>query len=263
MAQALAVSDNIFAVKTHLFLKQHTLVDTAKLFGISAPLKEVPSLALGSSGVKVLEMVNAYASIANGGKYQQPVFIKKVENAYGEIIYEHKSDQEQRLDAKQTAVLTDMMTGMFDKGLNSYANATGSGMASKMTRPYAGKSGSTNYDYWMIGFTPQLVAGVWTGYDDGKAITLAADKSYAKKIWLQFMEEALKKKPARNFHLPDGVVQVNINPENAKIASDNCPVTREMVFIEGTEPQEYCTEHSPKEEKKKKEQKNWLQRLFS
>ncbi|KAB7707507.1 PBP1A family penicillin-binding protein [Bacillus aerolatus] len=264
MEQALAVSDNIYAVKTHLFLKPETLVETAERFGISTPLKPLPSLALGTSGVRVLEMVNAYATMANGGKYEEPVFIKRVEDASGKVIYEHKSESEQRLDKKQTAVLTHMMTGMFDKNLSSYANVTGASLAPKMTRPYAGKSGSTAYDYWMIGFTPQLAAGVWTGYDNGKEVTKSDDKRYPKKIWLNFMEDAHNGKPVKNFPKPKGVTAVDINPENGKIASSHCPVTRKMYFVKGTEPEEYCTDHLPKKKKSndKKKEESWLERLF-
>lgn len=264
MEQALAVSDNIYAVKTHLFLKPETLVKTAERFGISTSLKPLPSLALGTSGVHVLEMVNAYATIANGGKYEEPIFIQRVENANGEVLYEYKPDREQRFDKKQTAVLTHMMTGMFDKNLSSYASVTGASLLPKMTRPYAGKSGSTSYDYWMIGFTPQLAAGIWTGYDDGREITKVEDKHYAKDIWLGFMENAHRGQAVKKFPKPKGVIAVDINPENGKIASSHCPVTRKMYFIEGTEPEEYCTDHLPKKEKikEKKTEEGWIKRLF-
>ncbi|MEK4027679.1 PBP1A family penicillin-binding protein [Pseudobacillus sp. FSL P4-0506] len=264
MEQALAVSDNIYAVKTHLFLKPETLVKTAERFGISTQLKPLPSLALGTSGVRALEMVNAYATIANGGKYEEPIFIQRVENANGEVLYEHKPDKEQRFDKKQTAVLTHMMTGMFDKNLSSYASVTGASLVPKMTRPYAGKSGSTTYDYWMIGFTPQLAAGIWTGYDDGREIRKVEDKHYAKDMWLSFMENAHRGKAVKKFPKPKGVIAVDINPENGKIASSHCPVTRKMYFIEGTEPEEYCTDHLPKKEKtkEKKNEESWMKRLF-
>ncbi|MBM7648319.1 1A family penicillin-binding protein [Bacillus ectoiniformans] len=264
MEQALAVSDNVYAVKTHLFLKPKTLVETAKRFGISTTLQKVPSLALGTSGVRVLDMVNAYATIANGGKYQEPIFIKRVENAFGEVIYEHESEQEQRFDPQQTAILTHMMTGMFDKQLSGYAKVTGQSLAPKMTRPYAGKSGSTKYDYWMIGFTPELTAGVWTGYDNGANFTKTQDKPYAKKIWIEFMERAHKGKKAKDFDTPDGVIAVNVNPESGQIAGDGCPSSRTMYFIKGTEPEEYCVEHTKKKKPKEKkaEEPGWLERWF-
>ncbi|MDQ0214187.1 1A family penicillin-binding protein [Oikeobacillus pervagus] len=270
MAQALAVSDNIYAVKTHLFLNEQTLVDTAKKFGITTDLKKVPSLALGTSGAKVIEMVNAYSLFANGGKASEPVFIKRVENYDGEVIYENKSTEEQQLKPDLTFVMSHMMTGMFDPKLSGYASVTGATISNQLTRPYAGKSGSTKADHWMIGFTPQLVSGIWTGYDNGSEITLTADKKYAKKIWAKFMEESLATKPIKKFKPPKGVKAVSINPTNGKLATPQCPVSRITYFSKGTEPTEYCTDHldqpkkkqKPKKKKEEENEKNWLQRLL-
>ena len=94
IAQALALSDNIFAVKTHLFLGEETLIDTARKFGISTELSKVPSLALGTSGVRVIEMANAYSLFANGGKKVKPTLITKVEDYNGNIIYKKQTENE-------------------------------------------------------------------------------------------------------------------------------------------------------------------------
>ena len=109
-------------------------------------------------------------------------------------------------------VMTHMMTGMFDQKLNGYTSVTGSTMVEDMTRTYAGKSGSTNADRWMIGFSPQLVSAVWTGYDDGKHLNSHVIKAYAKKIWVDFMEKALEDTPAKSFKAPGGTVGVHIDP---------------------------------------------------
>ena len=167
LAQAIALSDNIYAVKTHLFLGQKVLIETAKRFGLTTKMDEVPSLALGTSGARIIEMVNAYSILANGGKKVQPVFITKVENHKGEVLYQRKKENEQILDPDQAFVMTQMLTGVFDEKLNGYTKVTGSTIAKQLTRPYAGKSGSTSTDSWIIGYTPQLVSGVWTGYDQG------------------------------------------------------------------------------------------------
>ena len=230
MAQALALSDNVFAVKTHLFLGEKTLVDTAKRFGITTEMAAVPSLALGTSGVRVIEMANAYSLFANGGKKVQPVLIKRVENHEGEVIYEQKQEPEAILRPDLAFVMTHMMTGMFDKKLNGYASVTGSTIIKKMTQTYAGKSGSTNADSWMIGYSPQLVSAVWTGYDNGQTLELTSDKTYAKNIWIQFMEEALDGTTAKSFKAPKGTLGVYINPENGKLATKDCPVERLYLF---------------------------------
>ncbi|WP_338450265.1 PBP1A family penicillin-binding protein [Niallia oryzisoli] len=243
MTQALALSDNVYAVKTHLFLGEETLVETAKRFGITSDMAKVPSLALGTSGVRVIEMANAYSMFANGGKKVTPVMIKKVENHKGEVIYEHDPEPEAALRSDLAFVMTHMMTGMFDKKLNGYASVTGSNIINDMTRTYAGKSGSTNTDSWMIGYSPQLVSAVWTGYDDSRPIEGRLDQMYAKNVWIQFMEEALEGTPEKSFKAPKGTVGVYLDPENGKLATKECPVRRYTYFAAGTEPTEYCTEH--------------------
>jgi len=270
MAQALALSDNVYAVKTHLFLGEDTLVKTAKQFGITTPMEKVPSLALGTSGVKVVDMANAYSLFANGGKKVKPVLIKRVEDHRGEVIYEYEKENERVLKADAAFVMTHMMTGMFDKKLDGYSNVTGSSMVNDMTRIYAGKSGSTDSDSWMVGFSPQLVTAVWTGYDQGNPIEIVAEKSYAKNIWVNYMEDALADEPIKNFKAPKGTVGVYIDPESGLLATDDCPVKRLTYFIAGTEPTKHCIDHlehdaekpTEKEKEEKKEKKTWYKRIF-
>ncbi|MCM3586833.1 PBP1A family penicillin-binding protein [Mesobacillus maritimus] len=272
MAQALALSDNVYAVKTHLFLGEDVLVDTAKRFGLTTKMAEVPSLALGTSGVKVIEMAAAYSLFANGGKYVEPVLIERVENHNGEVIYEHDDHSGDRiLKPELASVMNHMLTGMFDPKLNGYSSVTGISMVDEMSRPYAGKSGSTNTDSWMIGYTPQLVSAVWTGYDKGRPIETSTEQVISKNIWFNFMEKALKDEPAVNFPTTKGTVGVYINPENGKIASKNCPVKRLTYFKDGTEPQEYCTDHledgehpveHEKQPAKEQDKKPWYKRIF-
>lgn len=270
MAQALALSDNVFAVKTHLFLGEEALVDTAKRLGISTDLQKVPSLALGTSGVRVVEMANAYSHFANGGKKVSPVLITRVEDHRGDVIYEHKPVEEEVLRPDAAFVTTHMMTGMFDRKLNGYTSVTGNTVINDISRIYAGKSGSTNTDNWMVGFTPQLVTAVWTGYDEGKPIEIVADKSYAKNIWAHFMEDALQGEAVKSFKAPKGTVGVYINPENGKLATEDCPVRRLTYYVAGTEPTEYCVDHildeeevPPKEKPREKEEKiPWYKKIF-
>ncbi|WP_316572211.1 PBP1A family penicillin-binding protein [Neobacillus sp. YIM B06451] len=267
LAQALAVSDNVYAVKTHLFLGEDALVETAKDFSITTKLAKVPSLALGTSGVRVIEMANAYSMFANGGKKVEPTLITRVETADGKLLYEKDEQDELVLDPARAYVMTQMLTGMFDTKLNGYTTVTGSTIAKGMTRPYAGKSGSTPTDSWMIGFTPQLVSAVWTGYDDAREITNVPEKSYAKQIWVRFMEEALHGKPVKGFKPPqDGVTGVYIDPANGKLAVKECPIRRFTYFVTGTEPVEYCTDHlehtQEKDTKTDKGGKSWYRRIW-
>ncbi|KSU81792.1 monofunctional biosynthetic peptidoglycan transglycosylase [Fictibacillus enclensis] len=266
LSEALALSDNIYAVKTNLFLGPKKLVKAARQFGIKSPLASVPSLALGTKNVSVMEMTNAYNLFANGGKRVEPVFIKEITDNKGRVLYEHHYKQKQVLDKKAAFVMTDLMKGMFDEKLNDYAKVTGASIDQYLTRPAAGKSGSTPTDSWMVGFTPQLTTGVWIGYDQGKEINRINDGSYSKKIWVHYMEDALKDEPAMAFKKPKGVVGVMVNPKNGKLATKNCPIKRKTYYIKGTEPTEYCNEHAGDlpmgSDGLDHKRKGWFQKVF-
>lgn len=248
LAQALALSDNVYAVKTNLFLQPETLVETARTFGIDGDLPAVPSLALGTASVSVLEMTSAYSMLANNGKGIEPYTITKITNYKGEIIYSRETPEpEQILDPQVAFVLTHLMTGIFDESLNGYSRVTGASIDHMLTRTYAGKSGTTNTDSWMIGFSPQLVTAIWTGYDKNEEITRTEEKQYAKKIWAEYMEKAHENMPMEVFRPPEGVTGVYIDPESGKIATRYCPNRRLTYFIEGTEPRTACDVHYPDE----------------
>ena len=260
LAEAIALSDNVYAVKTHLFLGEKKLNATAKRFGIKSEMDTLPSSALGTSGVKVIEMVNAYGILANGGKAIKPRFIKRVENYRGEVLYQAPGQFERAIDPDLAFVMTGMLTGVFNEQYNGHATVTGATIIPKLTRQYAGKSGSTKTDSWMIGYTPDLVAGVWTGYDQGKLIESAAEKKYAKTVWADFMEESLKKSKFSQFTpASKNVVAVQIDPETGKLATSNCPEAVLTYFTKGSEPEESCTvhaeDHKPEEPKKEKDKK--------
>ncbi|WP_068673861.1 transglycosylase domain-containing protein [Oceanobacillus sp. Castelsardo] len=244
LAQALALSDNIYAVKTNLYLTPEKLVNTARRFGLTGELPEVPSLALGSASVSLQEMVTGYGMIANGGHEISSYTIKRIVNREGKTIYEKDNEiGELVLNPKQTFILADLMTGMFDQQLDGYASVTGAPIANQLSRVYAGKSGSTNSDSWMIGFSPQLVTGVWGGYDDNRVMEMVAESGYPKKVWASFMEKAHEDLPEKAFEAPNGVVGVAIDPQTGDLATPYCEVSRVMYFEKGSEPKHYCTDH--------------------
>lgn len=266
LAQAIALSDNIYAVKTHLFIGEHRLVETAKSLGVSTPLKQVPSLALGTSPVRVIDMVNAYGIFANGGKEISPTFIKRIETADGDMVYEAPQEKKQIVDKRLAFLTTHLMTGMFQKELNGYTTVTGKPILKYLSRDYAGKSGTTPTDSWMIGYTPQLVSGVWVGYDQGKQIERVEEKAYAKKMWALFMEDALEGKKKQAFKAPKGLVSVNINPETGDIATKSCSKKYKAYYLTGTQPTTYCRDKGVSEEKnqapqKQKEQDGFFHRF--
>ncbi|MCP8617395.1 PBP1A family penicillin-binding protein [Salirhabdus salicampi] len=246
LAQALALSDNIYAVKTNLFLNPERLVETAHEFGIERPLPAVPSLALGTASVTVMDMASSYSMMANYGKKVTPHTITKITDASGTVLYERKIETKQVLDERYTFVLSHLMTGIFDEALNGYSRVTGAAINDQLTREYAGKSGTTNTDSWMVGFSPQIVTAVWTGYDMNEPLNQIREQVYAKEIWAQYMERAHKPLPKKSFIPPDGVTPVYMDPQTGKLATNACPTKRLTYFIEGTEPRILCEEHNHK-----------------
>ncbi|TMW72522.1 PBP1A family penicillin-binding protein [Alteribacter natronophilus] len=258
MMQALAVSDNIYAMKTHFLLGFDSLVDAARTFGIESPLHPVPSLALGSVEVGVTELTNAYSPFANGGYEVEPAFVTKVVDRDGNELYSANPDQigDRVIDPALAFLMTDMMHGMFEMELNdarSHTAVTGQSLVQLISRPVAGKSGSTPRDSWMIGFTPQLVTGVWVGVDKDVRTAPGEETTpdsgswgmHSKRIWAQFMEHAHADELMLPFSRPPNVSAVEINPVNGMLATDDCPVTRKTYFLTGTEPTAFCTDHVP------------------
>ena len=244
LAQALALSDNVYAVKTMMYLGAERVVETAKNFGIDSNLPAVPSLALGTAAVTVEEMVTAYGILANGGKKVKGFTIKKITDRDGHVLFERDDiPKKEVLDPKTAFILTHLMTGMFDRELDGYMAVTGSSIAGDLTHIYAGKSGTTDSDSWMIGFSPSLVTGVWTGYDDNRSMEIVAESSYSKDIWSGFMEAAHQGKDHENFKAPKGVTGIPIDPVTGMRATPYCDASRVMYFEAGTEPKGYCTEH--------------------
>ncbi|WP_163539763.1 PBP1A family penicillin-binding protein [Gracilibacillus sp. YIM 98692] len=262
MAQALALSDNIYAVKTNLYVQPERFVRIAKeKFGIESELEPVASLALGTEVVNVREMVTGYSVIANGGKKVEPYTIERVTDAVGNVLYDREAAKEEEntdsgwslfsqpkedpqiLNPNYTYILTDLMKGMFEEDLNGYMSVTGATIADQLTHEYAGKSGSTDSDSWMVGFSPALTAGVWVGYDDNREIERVDEQQYAKEIWAQFMEETHETLPVQHPVKPEDVIEVAIDLNTGLIASDECPNTHNMYFVRGTQPTKQCTLH--------------------
>ncbi|KGX86486.1 transglycosylase domain-containing protein [Pontibacillus litoralis] len=268
LAQAVALSDNIYAVKTNLFLEEETLVKTANHMGIKSDLPAVPSLALGTASVSVMDMVSSYSLFANGGKEIHPHVIKKITNDKGDVIYKQQvENQKQILNEKNAYVMTNLLTGMFDESLNDYMKVTGASIAGQLTKPFAGKSGTTQTDSWMIGYSTEVVTGIWTGYDDNKAIEQVKEHQYAKDIWATYMEKIHENSSFHSFPPPKGVVGVYIDPHSGQRATPYCASKRLSYFVKGTEPEAYCEQHLPSdgeadERNKEDGKRGWLDFFF-
>ncbi|MEW9500892.1 transglycosylase domain-containing protein [Jeotgalibacillus marinus] len=241
LAQAIAISDNIYAVKTHQFLGENTLSEIGHRFGLSTEIDNQPAAALGTSEVVPLELINSYNLFANGGKRTEPVFVRRVETADGTVIYEHKDESQEVVDSNVAFVMTHMLTGTFDPALNDYSTVTGITLLDEKSREYGAKSGTTDTDQWMIGFSPSLTAGIWTGYDDSRELTLSEDKAIAKSVWIRFMERALEGTEEEWFVPPDGVVAVDMDPNSGLLSSDQCEGMRTAYFLNDTEPIDACS----------------------
>lgn len=261
MREAIAASDNIYAVNTIMQLGPDKVVDMAKKMGITSPLESVPSLALGTSPVSPLEMASAYAVMANNGKRIAPVAVLRITDAAGRSVYEAPEDPgEQVVEPAAAYVMTRMMEGVFENG------GTGNRVSSLMKRPVAGKTGTTDTDAWLVGYTPELATAVWVGYDKGREIS-KVDGHRAAPIFANFTEKALENVPPKIFPIPDQVVSAYVDPKNGMLAGPDCPDKVLEVFVKGTEPTEYCAEHGdgekqPKEEDqtkaaKKQEERSW------
>lgn len=244
MAQAIAISDNIYAVKTLEDIGFKAFHNIADRFGVNIGSKDNLSLALGTMETTLYDMTNAYNILASQGQKTVPTTIISIKNANGEVIYDNKNVEKQNetvLSKENTYILTEMMTGIFDPVFSDYSPATGISIRSRMTHTYAAKSGSTNSDQWLIGFTPNLTAGVWNGYDQGKNLTSKEDSAATKQIWIDFMESVNKGTKNEDFTKPKGVKGVVIDIETGKLATDACPKQR-LVYLETKDvPSEKCT----------------------
>lgn len=238
MRRAIAQSDNIFAVHTLMNAGAEAVIDTARRLGIEAELEPLPSLALGTFPVSPLEMAAAFGTIANLGERAETTAILRITDSQGRVLYEAQPRKSRVIDAPYAYVLTNMMESVFEPG------GTAHRVADRIRRPVAGKTGTTNTDAWMVGFTPELSAAVWVGYDQGRRIS-PVDAHKAAPIFADFIEKTLEPVPPKIFPIPEGVVSVYIDPATGKIAGEDCPEVRLEVFVRGTEPLEFCTAHGP------------------
>ena len=249
LAQALALSDNIYAVKTLEDIGYKKFNKMAERLGIDVTFQESPAVALGTSDVTLLEMTNAYNRISSGGLQIEPTTILSITDAEGKTVYEQPQRSTKHAITEQDAfVLTHLMTGMFDPVFNDYSIATGLSMRSKQKRPYAAKSGTTISDQYLIGYTPSLTAGIWTGYDVGQQLTSLEDKAASKKIWIDFMETVHAGKTPEPFVPPIGVAGVIVDIETGGIAVNECPKQRLIYVKEKDKPQKLCTDRSLREQ---------------
>lgn len=189
LAQAIAVSDNIYAVKTHMFLGEQALVNELGKFGFQH-ISPHPSLALGTLNTNIYKLSSIYATFANTGTYNDVHTITKVYTNDGTVLYEYKAKNQELLDKDTCLVLNQLLTSPFCKAYSTYASAT---MASyPVNTTFAVKTGTSPYDSLCAGFNPNYTIVSWVGYDDNRQLTMSLDKRVPKVIF-QTMANYLQK----------------------------------------------------------------------
>ena len=241
LRRGLALSRNLVAVRLIRLVGPQTVVDYARRMGIKGTLKNILSLALGSCEVTLYDMVSAYSTLANNGLKVKPSIILKILDSQGRVLYRDEHDEERVLSPQTAYIMTNMLESVVNEGTGIGARLRG------FRAPAAGKTGTTNdfTDAWFIGYTPDLIYGVWVGFDEKKSI--GEDASGAKAalpIWDRFMREATGEGPYREFIPPSGIVSVPVCAATGLLPSPACEEIREEIFIVGTEPQDSCKIHS-------------------
>mgnify|MGYP004508625759 CR=1 FL=1 len=235
MATAIAYSENIYAVKTHLFLGEETLVEMLKRVGITSPLEAIPSLALGSEEITLKDMVSAYSTFASGGFKTNTHFIKKIEDSNGNILYEYKDNKEQVLNSSLVYIMNEILTSTYNYNFIDYNYPTCYDIASKLTKKYSIKTGTTDTDHLIFGYNNNIVVGIWSGYDDNRQAETSEGKTI-KNMWADIVENYLKDKENTWYELPNNVVGVLVNPITGEVANENTKNATMFYYIKGTEP---------------------------
>ena len=235
LAAAIAYSENVYAIKTHMFLGEDILVDMAKRLGINDNLPAIPSLPLGTSEIGIIDMAAAYSVFANNGYKNTPHLITKVEDVEGNVLYEFKETEELVLNPSLTYILNELLTTTYDSTFIDYNYPTIINIAGRLSRKYSVKSGTTATDTWTIGYNPQVVTAVWVGYDNSKTIEEDLYSS-TKNIWADTMETYLKDKEEVWFEMPSNVVGVLVDPISGVPATEKTTKKRILYYLKGTEP---------------------------
>ncbi len=237
---ALEHSLNLPAVYVGQRITPATLARTARLFRLGEDIVGVPALALGAADTTLLRLTAAYGALANGGVFVEPRLYTFALDGRSEVIAA-VGPREERIAAESSVyVLNNILQGAIDRG-------TGKGVRqSGFTGAAAGKTGTSNdtRDGWFVGFTPELVAGVWLGFDDNRPTGLTGGKG-AAPIWGEFMQCLAPIRDEVKFVPPPGVNFVSIDGRTGGLAGVNCPEENivQEVFVSGTEPREYCRLH--------------------
>jgi 1A family penicillin-binding protein len=239
LRRALAQSANAATVRVSRAVGERRVVDVARRNGIASELRAVPAIALGAVEVTPLELVTAYAPFANGGYRVAPRLIRRIERSDGTLLWSAPPVREAVMDPRDAFQVTSMLRSVVDEGTGTAIRSMG------ITGAIAGKTGTTNggSDIWFIGYTPNLVAGFWFGYDTPRSLGAGANGGrFAAPAWGDFYRDGWRER-SPTWRAPDGIVGVEIDTETGKLAGEWCSTRRREWFKVGTEPTEECDGH--------------------
>ena len=241
--RALAVSSNHAAVRLGQWVGEERVAGLGMRLGLSTPIPTYPSIHLGSAEVIPAELVAAYAAFGNGGYRVEPTLIRRIEDREGNLLWQARPSRRQVLDAGVAFLTLTLLEEVVNDGTASSVRDGGFWV------PAAGKTGTTNdgRDVWFIGLTPDLVGGVWLGFDRPRPIMPGASGGrLAAPVWTNVMERAYEDRPApAPWAPPSNIVSAQVDEQTGYLATGNCPAddVRIEYFLVGTEPQSYCPLH--------------------
>jgi penicillin-binding protein 1A len=239
LRRALYLSRNQATVRLGMSLGEESVAAMAKRFGLTTTMPPYPSLHLGSADVYPIEMIAAYTTFASGGVRARPTGIVRVENSKGEVLWEPAPVRTAVLSNGEAWLMTDMLRDVVRRGTAARAMAG-------LRVPAGGKTGTTNdgADVWFIGFTPDLVAGVWMGLDRPRPLMRNAQGGeLAAPAWAAFITEVYRRRPSTvGFAGPSGLIAVPVDRLTGFRAGPLCPAERVYIdyFVQGTEPTQEC-----------------------
>ena len=237
MATAVAYSDNIYAVKTNLFLGSDPLINVVKRVGIEEKMPDIPSLPLGTKEINIMDMTKGYAAFASLGKKVTPHLIQKVEDNEGNVLYKAQENEDIVLNSSIVFILNNILTSTYDPLYVDYNYPTAISLSSKLKHKYALKSGTTDGDNWHIGYNNDIITSVWIGYDDNRDLKTTEYK-YGQNIWFKATEKYEEGKEDKWYETPKNVTGVLVDPISGKAVGEEATKKKLVYFIKGSEPKD-------------------------
>ena len=244
MRRGLYESRNLVAIRVGMELGEQTVINEARNFGLTTPIPPFPAIHIGAADVYPLELISAYSVFANQGIRATPNAILRVENARQEVLWQQTPARTQVLSPEESWIMVDMMKDVIRRG-----TAAGSVWGAGFHVPAGGKTGTTNdgTNVWFIGYTADLVAGVWIGLDRPQKIMGDAQGGrLAAPAWTQFMSEVYRRRPAPpDWPRPISIITREIDVSTGMLQTPYCPrdLIRSEFYIPGTEPMTECNKH--------------------